>query len=39
MIFLLDYHITKLREQPKRLKQVLIERGLWLNEGLKLEEA
>ena len=39
MIFLLDYYITELCGQSKGLKQVLIERGLWLNEGLKLEEA
>ncbi|CAI2193142.1 8949_t:CDS:2, partial [Funneliformis geosporum] len=34
-----NYHITELREQPKELKQVLIEKGLWPNEGLKLKEA
>ena len=39
MIFPLDYHITELREQLKGLKQVLMERGLWPNEELKLEEA
>jgi hypothetical protein len=39
MIFSLDYHIPKLRGQPKGLKQILMERGLWPNEGLKLEEA
>ena len=39
IIFPLDYHILELREQPKGLKQVLKERGLWPNEGLKLEEA
>ena len=39
MIFPLDYHISKLRGQPKGLKQVLTERGLWPNRGLKLEEA
>ncbi|CAG8703602.1 3457_t:CDS:2, partial [Funneliformis caledonium] len=37
--FPLDYHITELREQPKGLKQVLMERELWPNKGLKLEEA
>ncbi len=39
MIFPLDYHIPELCGQPKGLKQVLKERGLWPNEGLKLEEA
>jgi len=39
MIFPSDYHIPNLREQPKGLKQVLIERELWPNKGLKLEEA
>ncbi|CAB4416861.1 unnamed protein product [Rhizophagus irregularis] len=39
MIFPSDYHISNLRGQPKGLKQVLMERGLWPNEGLKLEEA
>ncbi|CAG8759693.1 16940_t:CDS:1, partial [Funneliformis caledonium] len=39
IIFPLDYYISKLRGQLKGLKQVLIERGLWPNEGLKLEEA
>jgi len=39
MIFPLDYHIPKLRGQPKGLKQVLTERGLWPDGGLKLEEA
>jgi len=39
MVFLLDYHISKLRGQPKGLKQVLTERGLWPNGGLKLKEA
>ncbi|CAG8610504.1 4496_t:CDS:2, partial [Funneliformis caledonium] len=35
----LGYIYAKLRGQPKGLKQVLIERGLWPNEGLKLEGA
>ncbi|RIA79587.1 hypothetical protein C1645_840337 [Glomus cerebriforme] len=39
IVFSSDYHNPNLREQPKGLKQVLIERGLWPNEGLKLEEA
>jgi hypothetical protein len=39
MIFSSNYHIPELREQPKGLKQVLIERGLWPSGGLKLEEA
>ena len=39
MIFPSDYHIPKLRKQPKGLKQVLMESELWPNEGLKLEEA
>ena len=39
MIFPLDYHIPELCKQLKGLKQVLKERGLWPNEGLKLEEA
>ena len=39
IIFPLDYHIPELRRQPKGLKQVLKERGLWPNERLKLEEA
>ncbi|PKY58471.1 hypothetical protein RhiirA4_293251, partial [Rhizophagus irregularis] len=39
MIFPSDYRISNLRGQPKGLKQVLMERGLWPNEGLKLEEA
>ena len=39
MVFLLDYHIIELCGQPKGLKQVLMERGLWPNEGLKLEES
>ncbi|CAG8718221.1 13358_t:CDS:2 [Rhizophagus irregularis] len=39
MIFPSDYCISNLRGQPKGLKQVLMERGLWPNEGLKLEEA
>src|SRR4051794_23961593 len=38
MIFPLNYHIPKLCEKPKGLKQVLIERRLWPNRGLKLEE-
>jgi len=39
MVFPLDYHITELHEQPKGLKQILMEKELWPNEGLKLEEA
>jgi hypothetical protein len=39
MNFPLDYHIPELCRQPKGLKQVLIERGLWPDKGLKLEEA
>ena len=39
MVFLLDYHISKLHGQPKGLKQVLMKRRLWPNGGLKLEEA
>ena len=39
MVFPLDYHISKLRKQLKGLKQVLTEKGLWPNGGLKLEEA
>ncbi|CAG8825875.1 5043_t:CDS:2, partial [Gigaspora margarita] len=39
MIFPLDYHIPELREEAKRLKQVLTERGLWSEKGLKLKEA
>ena len=33
MVFPLNYHIPKLREQPKGLKQVLAERELWPDGG------
>ena len=39
MIFPSDYHIPELCGQPKGLRQVLMERGLWPDKGLKLEEA
>ena len=39
MTFPSAYHIPKFYEQPKGLKQVLIKKGLWSNEKLKLEEA
>ncbi|CAG8804567.1 34817_t:CDS:2 [Gigaspora margarita] len=39
MIFQLDYYIPELCEEAKGLKQVLTERGLWPEKGLKLKEA
>ena len=33
MVFSLNYHISKLHEQPKGLKQVLTERELWPDGG------
>jgi len=39
MVFPLNYHILKLREQQKGLKQVLTERELWPDRRLKLEKA
>ncbi|CAG8676892.1 15978_t:CDS:2, partial [Racocetra fulgida] len=39
MVFPSDYHISKLCGEAKGLREVLTERGLWPEEGLKLKEA
>ncbi|CAG8760882.1 16426_t:CDS:2, partial [Racocetra fulgida] len=39
MVFPSDYHIPELRGEAKGLKEVLKERGLWPEEGLRLKEA
>ena len=39
MIFPSDYRIPELREEAKGLRDILRERGLWPEKGLKLKEA